>query len=341
MTALLRLISFSLAVSSLTQAAEPTTVFGRAMGTTWSVKWIPQTATRDPAAIQRELAELLERLEGFFSTYRPESEVSRFNRITSTDWIPVSAELAEAAERARGISALTDGAFDVTIEPLLQRWGFGPHPVPARAPDDAELTALRSRVDWRRLEARSSPPSLRKTRPDVAADFSSVAKGLAVDALSERLARLGCGNHLVAIGGDLRAAGPGPRGDGWPVAIEDPLSTWPALGRLLLLRNGALSTSGNHRNVRTIAGQRVGHVIDPRTGRPVSGPHLSASVVARTCADSSALATALFVVGPDAGETLAHREDLPVLFLLEKAGRSMGRESPAFARLPTAQVQTR
>ena len=311
------------------------------MGTTWSAKWIPEKAVADPAAIQRELAELLERLEGVFSNYRPDSEVSRFNRITSTDWIPVSAELAAAAERSRAISALTGGAFDVTVEPLLQRWGFGPHPTPPRAPDDTELTALRSRVDWRRLEARSKPPSLRKTRTDVAVDFSSLAKGLAVDALSERLARLGCGNHLVAIGGDLRAAGPGPRGDGWPVAIEDPLSTWPALGRLLLLRDGALSTSGNHRNVRIVAGQRAGHVIDPRTGRPVTGPHLSASVVAPTCADSSALATAFFVLGPEAGETLARREDLAALFLLEKAGRSMGRESPAFARLPTAQVQTR
>jgi thiamine biosynthesis lipoprotein len=334
-------IGLLLTVSSLTHAAEPITVFGRAMGTTWSAKWIQENEAVDPVATHRELADLLERLEGVFSTYRPESEVSRFNRFTSTDWVPVSAELAAAAERARDISALTSGAFDVTVEPLLQRWGFGPHPVPARAPDEAESTALRSRVDWRRLEARSSPPSLRKTRPDVAVDFSSLAKGLAVDALSERLARLGCGNHLVAIGGDLRAAGPGPRGDGWPVAIEDPLSTWPALGRLVLLRDGALSTSGNHRNVRTIAGQRVGHVIDPRTGRPVSGPHLSASVVARTCADSSALATGLFVLGPDAGETVARREDLAVLFLREKAGRAVGRESPAFARLPTAQVQTR
>ncbi|MFM8336350.1 MAG: FAD:protein FMN transferase, partial [Opitutaceae bacterium] len=169
----------------------------------------------------------------------------------------------------------------------------------------------------------------------------SLAKGLAVDALGERLVRLGYGNHLVAIGGDLRAAGPGPRGAGWPVAIEDPLSTAPALGRLLLLRDQALSTSGNHRNIRTVAGQRAGHVMDPRNGRPVSGPHLSASVVARTCADSSAHATALFVLGPDAGETLAHREDLAVLFLREKAGRAVGRESPAFARLPTAQIQTR
>ena len=341
MATLLRFIGLLLTVSSLTHAAEPITVFGRAMGTTWSAKWIQENEAVDPVATHRELADLLERLERVFSTYRPESEVSGFNRITSTDWVPVSAELAEAAERARGISALTGGAFDATVEPLLQRWGFGPHPVPSRVPEEIELAALRSRVDWRRVETRSAPPALRKTRPDVAVDFSSIAKGLAVDALSERLARLGCGNHLVAIGGDLCAAGPGPRGDGWPVAIEDPLSTWPALGRLLLLRNGALSTSGNHRNVRTIVGQRVGHVIDPRTGMPVTGPHLSASVVARTCAGSSALATALFVLGPEAGETLARREDIAALFLLEKAGRSVGRESPAFARLPTAQVQTR
>lgn len=311
------------------------------MGTTWSAKWIPEQALADPVAVQQELAGVLERLEGIFSTYRPESEISRFNRTAATDWFPVSVELAAAAAYARALSALTGGAFDVTVEPLLQRWGFGPHPTPARVPGNEEIEALHSRVDWRRLEARPNPPSLRKTREDVTVDFSSLAKGLAVDALGERLVRLGYGNHLVAIGGDLRAAGPGPRGAGWPVAIEDPLSTAPALGRLLLLRDQALSTSGNHRNIRTVAGQRAGHVMDPRDGRPVSGPHLSASVVARTCADSSALATGLFVLGPEAGETLARSEDLAALFLLEKAGRAVGRESPAFTRLPTAQVQTR
>jgi len=311
------------------------------MGTTWSAKWIQGTPAINPVAVQRELADRLEQLEGIFSTYRPESEISRFNRNPSTEWIPVSAELAAAAERAHAISTLTGGAFDVTVEPLLQRWGFGPHPTPARAPAEEALAALRSRVDWRRLETRSSPPALRKTRPDIAVDFSSVAKGVAVDALDERLAGLGGGNHLVAIGGDLRAAGPGPRGDGWRVAIEDPLSTGPALGRLLLLRDQALSTSGTHRNVRTIGGQRVGHVIDPRTGRPVSGPHLSASVVARTCAESSALATGLFVLGAEAGETLLRREGIAALFLQENVGRAVGRESPAFARLPTAPAQTR
>ena len=126
--AVLRLISFSLAFSSLTHAAEPITVFGRAMGTTWSAKWIPEQALADPVAVQRELAGVLERLEGIFSTYRPESEISRFNRTGATEWFPVSLELAAAAAYARALSALTGGAFDVTVEPLLQRWGFGPHP---------------------------------------------------------------------------------------------------------------------------------------------------------------------------------------------------------------------
>ncbi|MFM7751565.1 MAG: FAD:protein FMN transferase [Opitutaceae bacterium] len=330
-----------LAGVSRSRATEPVAVYGRAMGTTWSAKWLPGSPAVDPETVRTELAARLEQLENIFSTYRPESELCRFNRSETTHWIPVSAELAAAADRARRISTLTGGAFDVTVEPLLQRWGFGPHPAPARAPDDAELTALRSRVDWRRLETRVQPPALRKTRPDAAVDFSSVAKGLAVDALGVMLVQLGCSNHLIAIGGDLRAAGPGPRGDGWPVGIEDPFSTRPALARTVLLRDRALSTSGNHRNVRIIAGQRVGHVIDPRTGRPVAGPLISTSVVAPTCAESSALATGLFVLGAEAGEALVQREGIAALFLSEKGGRIAAQESPAFTRLTTAPAQTR
>ncbi|MFM9081179.1 MAG: FAD:protein FMN transferase, partial [Opitutaceae bacterium] len=244
-----------LAGVSRSRATEPVAVYGRAMGTTWSAKWLPGSPAVDPETVRTELAARLEQLENIFSTYRPESELCRFNRSETTHWIPVSAELAAAADRARRISTLTGGAFDVTVEPLLQRWGFGPHPAPARAPDDAELTALRSRVDWRRLETRVQPPALRKTRPDAAVDFSSVAKGLAVDALGVMLVQLGCSNHLIAIGGDLRAAGPGPRGDGWPVGIEEPFAPRPAHARTVLLRDRALSTSGRRLSARATSGR--------------------------------------------------------------------------------------
>ena len=341
MRALALCVGVALVPCAGVHAAEPVAVRGRAMGTTWSAKWIPSSAAVAPERVGRELAEALERLEGIFSTYRPGSELSRFNREETTDWIPVSPELAAAAARSRAVSELTGGAFDATIEPLLRLWGIGPHPAPDVEPEPASLAAALARTGWRLLEVRSEPPALRKTRPDLAADFSSVAKGLAADEMGRLLARLGCGDHLVAVGGDLRAAGGGPRGEGWPVGIEDPAASPARPARTLLLRDAALSTSGNHRNVRLVGGRRVGHLLDARTGRPVTGPLVAVSVVASSGAAASGLATGLFALGAAEGELVARRDGVAAFFLLQADGAGKSRETPAFSLLPEATAQIR
>ena len=119
----------------------------------------------------------------------------------------------------------TGGAFDATVEPLLELWGIGPHPAPKKEPEPAAIAAALARIGWRHLEVRAEPPALRKARPDLAVDFSSVAKGLVADAMGKCLTRLGLPNHLVGVGGDLRAAGQGLDGSGWPVGIDDPQFT--------------------------------------------------------------------------------------------------------------------
>ena len=336
-----RLLAALLIAGSAAWSAEPEAVSGRAMGTTWSAKWIPGPTPAAPEYVSRELASLLERLEEIFSTYRPASELSRFNRARTTGWIPVSPELAAAAVRSRAVSELTGGAFDATVEPLLELWGIGPHPAPKKEPEPAAIAAALARIGWRHLEVRAEPPALRKAKPDLAVDFSSVAKGLAADAMGKCLTRLGLPNHLVGVGGDLRAAGPGPGGSGWPVGIEDPAAGSTRPTRTLLLRDAALSTSGNHRNVRLIGGRRVGHILDARTGRPVSGPLLAVSVVAPGGAEASGLATGLFALGADDGDSLARREGIAAVFLVESSGSIAARETPAFARLPPASAQRR
>lgn len=311
--------------------AAPVAVSGRAMGTSWSAKWLPASAALEPSAVARSLAATLERLERQFSTYRPDSELARFNRAHDTGWLAVSPELARVAHRAREISALTSGAFDPTIAPLLELWGFGPFPARDTWPTAAEIFAARARAGWARLEVRLDPPALRKADPRLAADFSSIAKGFAVDALSAWLAAHGATNHLVRLGGDLRAAGHGSGGHGWPVAIEQPVGGPSAPARIVVLANQALSTSGNTRNFIVLGGRRLGHLLDPRTGSPAAGPLASASVVATTCADSSALATGLFVLGADAGPALATRERLAALFLVGEGSAFDARPTPDFA----------
>ena len=321
-------------VTSAYSAAEPVALSGRAMGTTWSVKFLqppPPSPELDLTLVTARVAATLEHLESVFSTYRSASELSRFNTATSTDWCPVSPELAKVAS----------GAFDATVDPLVRLWGFGPQRRMTIVPTDPEINAARAFVGYQRLEVRLSPPALRKSIPKLSADFSSLAKGFATDALSELLTALGAPDHLAQIGGDLKTSGARP----WRTAIEQPSSPdlaghtaalAPSFARLISLAGSALSTSGNSHNFTTIAGQRYGHIIDPRTGRPISNALASVSVVHEACATSSALATALCVLGPDTGWALATREHLACLFILREGSVLTHRATPEFERLATA-----
>lgn len=302
-------------------AAEPATLTGRAMGTTWIVKYRGEAESE---AVRQRVAERLEALEDILSLYRPESELSRFNRARTTDWLEVSPELARVAEGSRAISDLTGGAFDATVAPLLALWGFGPKGAVRQAPSGRSLVAARQLVDYRTLEVRRAPPGLRKTRATATADFSSYAKGFAADQVSDLLQVLGLPDHLVQIGGDVKTRSP----QSWRVGVEKPGAGLVAT--LELAKESALSTSGNHRNAVEREGRRDGHIIDPHTGRPVVSPVVSVSVIHTSCAQSSSLATGLYVMGLEVGMALAEREGLAVLFLVEEGGLIAPRASDAW-----------
>ena len=309
-------------------AAEPVALTGRALGTTWTVKFLQPAPPLNPATLTARISATLERLEQQFSTYRPNSELSRFNTARTTDWITVSPELARVATDCRALSVLTGGAFDATIFPLIDLWGFGPQRRSGPPPSATEISAARSRTDFRRLESRASPPALRKTSANLAADFSSMAKGFAADTIAAQLSALGSTDHYVQIGGDIATAGPRP----WRVAIEQPAGSAP-LAHVFDLAGQSLSTSGDAHNSFTHAGRRYGHILDPRTGEPVASPLASVSVIAPTCAQSSARATALFVLGPDAGFALAVRERWSALFLIREGPSFTAHPTPEFTRL--------
>lgn len=298
------------------QAAEVVALAGRAMGTTWSAKWVAPAVPLDPGVVEKRIVARLEELENRFSSYRPGSELSRFNATGGTDWFPVSAELAQVALEARTISELTGGAFDVTVDPLVRLWGFGPAGRGPALPTAASIAAARNRVGWLQLDARLTPAALRRTSEGVTADFSSIAKGFATDVLSALLADSGAANHLVQIGGDLRACGRDATGGPWRAGIETPAAELSRVAIVVSLRAQALSTSGDYRNFFFQDGRRYSHLIDPRTGWPATGALAAVSVVHASSARSSALATALFVLGPDDGFALAQRLGLACVFLV-------------------------
>jgi thiamine biosynthesis lipoprotein len=275
--------------------------------------------------------ELLSRLERAMSTYRDDSDVCRFNAHRGTNWFAVSPDIVRVVEEAQRISRLSDGAFDVTAEPLVRLWGFGPQRGVREAPSDDALAGARRSVDYRKLHARVSPPALRKDDPELSVDLSAIAKGYAVDAVAAELGRLGFTGYLVEIGGELKARGNSRHGRPWRVGIERPSDSARGIQRVVELRDQAVATSGDYRNFRVIAGRRHGHIMDPRAGRPVANDLASVSVIHASCMTADALATALTVLGLERGRVLAEALHLPALFIR--------RSGAGFAETPTSDFQ--
>jgi thiamine biosynthesis lipoprotein len=282
------------------------------------------------AAIDGELA----RVDRLFSRWRPESDVSRLGAHASTEPFPVSPETVAVLELARQVSELTGGAFDVTVAPLVEAWGFGPGDRPPGVPGADALAALRARVGYRQLTVDPVRRTVAKARPDVGCDVAALAGGWASDRIAAAIAALGHPDVLVDVGGEVTARGRRPDGGPWRVAIE-----WPDGARdrtlVIALEDATVATSGDYRNAWTDGeGRRRSHIIDPRTGEPIAHGLASASVVDRDGARADALATALLVLGPDEGRALAAREGLAArLVRREPDGTYSEWSTPAFEAL--------
>ena len=258
----------------------------------------------------------LDEVNAAMSTYLSTSEVSRFNNHDGSGWFPVSTATARVVIEAQRVSSLTDSAFDITVSPLVNLWGFGPGACSGRVPSAEKISTLRERCGYDKLSVRLDPPAVQKHATKVQIDLSAIAKGYAVDTVAEHLRSLAVESYLVNVGGEMRAAGEKAPGVPWRAGIETPVSIGRSVYRTLRLEDRALATSGDYRNFFVSGGKRYSHTIDPRTGRPVTHALASVSVLVETCMEADALATALLVLGPEAGYHLAERLKLPVLFIV-------------------------
>jgi len=323
------------------QAAAPraAVVFsGPTMGTRYTVRVV--MAPGDDAANERVRAAIdgeLSRVDRLFSGWNPASEISRLNAHASTEPFPVSAETVAALDLGRRASELAGGAFDVTVAPLVEAWGFGPPKGPPSVPGAELLAALRARVGYRQLSLDAARRTVAKGRADVACDVSALAGGWAADRIAAAVVALGHPDVLVDVGGEVTARGRRPDGGRWRVAVE-----WPDRARerglVIEIQDAAVATSGDYRKAWTDAqGRRRSHVIDPRTGEPVAHGLASATVVHGDGAWADALATALLVLGPDEGRALAARERLAARLVLRQADGTYAEWStPAFEALVPA-----
>ncbi len=304
---------------------------GATMGTSYHIKLAERPPGLTVADLQREVDRCLETIERQMSTYRADSELSRFNRFEESEWFPVSADTALVVTTALEIGQQTGGLFDVTVGPLVNLWGFGPQARRDTVPTDEQIVAARERVGQQYLQTRQTPPALRKLRPGVYVDLSAIAKGFAVDQVAQVCDRHQLADYLVEIGGEVRASGHRPDGSWWRIGIEQPLDGARAIGRVVELDDRSLATSGDYRNFFAAEGQRYSHEIDPRTGRPVTHPLASVSVLAEHCMLADALATALMIMGPDEAYRFAEEHQLDVLLLVRTATGFTEKSTPGFA----------
>ena len=306
---------------------------GQAMGTTFNVVLVEPPETLATDMLESELIAELQIVDLLASTWRDDSELTAFNLDLSIDWIPVSKDFCALLESALEVSEATGGAFDLTIGPLVNLWGFGSEGEILEAPSTADIAAAQHRVGFNLLETDCAERLVRKDIPDLYVDLSGWAKGYAVDQLAELLDARGIENYLVEIGGELRVKGQNRDGKKWAIGIEAPSTSARVPQAILHVTDTSVATSGDYRNYFEHEGQRFSHTIDARTGHPVSHDLAAVTVVNASTAYADAMATALLVLGPDDGPELARELDIAGYFLVRSQTGIREITTPGFDRL--------
>ena len=322
------------------ESAAPVSISGPTMGTSYSIKLSELPAGVIQEALHRDIDNILERINDQMSTYRQDSELSRFNRSAGRDWFDVSPETAQVVRESLLISLKSGGAFDVTVGPLVNLWSFGPQQQPRKIPSDGEINAILAVIGYEYLKVRTSAPALKKLVARLEVDLSAIAKGFAVDQVAELLIQRGVKGFLVEIGGEIRTFGTKANGNPWSVGIELPADDQRSVQEVVKLDDLALATSGDYRNFFMEDGKRYSHTIDPRTGRPVEHRLASVSVIAEHCMLADAWATTLMVLGPEKGYEFAVGQDLAVVFVIRDKNGFSRRSTPAFNRIIAMQEKS-
>ncbi|MEJ2128448.1 MAG: FAD:protein FMN transferase [Woeseiaceae bacterium] len=306
---------------------------GSTMGTQFSIKLPGGLNDHDAAELQEAIQAALDDDEAEMSTYQPDSHISRFNSSQVTDWQSVERSFCEKVQQSLAISEQTDGAFDITVGPLVNLWGFGPGKLIDEPPSEDAIAALMTETGYENLHADCSRPAVKKDIPGLYLDMSGIGKGYAADRIGKLLASLGFDSFMVEVGGELNIRGLNSKGEPWAIGIEAPLPDTRKPHTIIHLTNTAMATSGDYRNFFEADGKLYSHTIDTRTGRPVEHTLASVTVVDYDGWRADAMATALLVMGPKEGLAFAERENMAVLMLLRTNGGIDELQTAAFARL--------
>jgi FAD:protein FMN transferase len=308
------LILFSLAslAACQKQNAQLLTLTGLTMGTTYSVKIVATGITDDRNVIHDDIETILQEVNLAMSTYIKDSELSLLNQSNVIDEVSLSDDLYFVIEHSNNISLMTDGAFDITIGPLVNLWGFGPDPFTREIPSDRSIDALKQQTGYEKIRLNKAVRTIAKTDPDLTLDLSGIAKGFAVDKIANYLNKNNYQNYLVEIGGELIGKGKNVSNKSWLIGIEQANPLKRSVQRIVRLDNIALATSGDYRNYFEKNGVRYSHTIDPITGKPINHQLASVTVLDKSTMYADALATAFMVLGTNKTHTLANKLGIPV-----------------------------
>lgn len=304
--------------------SEPTElrIEGETMGTTYHIVALDAGDDLEGAEVKTAVEAALVKVNAQMSNWDPNSEVSKFDARQDTDPVAISPELAKVMAAAAEVNHLSEGQFDVTLGPLIELWGFGARTPETPHPSDAAITAALAEVGQDKvlvLDMQSDPPTLAKTRPGANVYLAAIAKGYGVDVVGQTLHDLGLTDYMVEIGGELVTAGHNLQGKPWQIGIERPDAGDRSVQEVVALSGLGMATSGDYRNYFEQDGVRYSHIIDARTGRPVTHATASVTVLADTAMMADAWATALLALGQERGLPIAEAQGLAVLFIARDA----------------------
>ncbi len=301
------------------------------MGTDCHITLAAKMSKRKLTALRSEIDAALNDVNRRMSTWQPDTEISKFNAFQSSEPFPISQDFSEVVQSALAYSKLTGGAFDPTVKPLVDYWGFGP------GTEKEPVEEIMKSVGWQKVRLENG--ALMKDHPNLQLDLSGIAKGYGVDRVADVIRKSGHKNFIVEIGGEVVASGTNRSGKPWRVGIESPKSAGKAFGdtiyRALNVSDRAMASSGDYRHFQVRAdGSRYSHIIDPHTGQPAESDVAEVTVVTPHCMDADAIATSLCVMGSEKGfQWLEKHPDFQAFFILHAPdGSFISKSTPEFSK---------
>ncbi|WP_322359271.1 FAD:protein FMN transferase [Pseudomonas sichuanensis] len=302
---------------------------GPTMGSSYSIQYVRQVGGPAPEQVRAAVESILQAIDAHYSTYRGDSTVSRFNQLPANQCLPVDADMLELVTFGQHLAEQSQGAYDLTVEPLLDLWGFGPQARALHVPDAQAQAQVRQRVGYRHL--RIEGENLCKDAP-IELDFNSIAAGHAVDLIAAHLHKMGIDSFLAEATGELKAMGRKPDGSPWRVALELPREDRQVARQVIAVQGLAVSTSGDYRHYFEDNGRRYSHTFDARLGRPVEHDLASVTVLDASALLADGYSTLLLILGPQQGWDFAIAHGIAAMLVTRAEGGFVSRSTPAFER---------